>query len=85
MNLFVAWIISYKMKLFSTATTYNNFKEEMGTVSTNRDTILGAGLVLCLLLIFGLFWYFQSSLNLLQEQGDHDRRLLLKLQDQVKV
>ena len=85
MNLFVALTVSYKMKLFYTATKLCKFKEEMGTVSSNRDTILGAGLVLCLLLIFGLFWYFQSSLNLLQEQGDHDRRLLLKLQDQVKV
>ena len=74
-----------KVTLFSTVTNKTKLKEEMGTVSTNRDTILGAGLVLCLLLIFGLFWYFQSSLNLLQEQGDHDRRLLSKLQDQVKV
>jgi len=30
-------------------------------------------------------WYFQSSLDLLQQQVEYDRELLLKLQEQVNV
>ena len=53
----------------------------MGAV--NKDSILGVSLVLSvvsLVLLFVVTWYFQSSLNLLQQQVEHDRELLLKLQ-----
>ena len=57
------------------------------TVST-KDAVLGASLVLSvvsLVLLFGVSWYFQSSLSLLQQQVEYDRELLVKLQGQVKV
>ena len=53
----------------------------MGVV--NKDSIVGASLVLSvasLVLLFGVTWYFHSSLNLLQQEVEHDRELLLKLQ-----
>ena len=53
----------------------------MGAV--NKDSILGVSLVLSvvsLVLLFVVTWYFQSSLNLLRQQVEHDRELLLKLQ-----
>ena len=58
----------------------------MGAV--NKDSVLGASLVLSvvsLVLLFSVTWYFQSSLSLLQQQVDNDRELLLKLKSQVKV
>ena len=58
----------------------------MGAV--NKDSVLGASLVLSvvsLVLLFGVTWYFQSSLSLLQQQVDNDRELLLELKSQVKV
>jgi len=58
----------------------------MGAV--NKDTVLGASLVLSvvsLALLFGVTWYFQSSLSLLQVQVENDRELLLELKSQVKV
>ena len=58
----------------------------MGAV--NKDSVLGASLVLSvvsLVLLFGVTWYFQTSLNLLQQQVEYDRELLLKLQEQVNV
>ena len=48
-----------------------------------KDKASGASLVLSvvsLVLLFGVTWYFQTSLALLQQQVDHDRELLLKLQ-----
>ena len=56
----------------------------MGAV--NKDSVLGASLVLSvvsLVLLFGVTWYFQTSLNLLQQQAEYDRKLLLKLQELV--
>ena len=56
--------------------------------ATNKDVVLVVSLVLSLVslvLLFGLTWYFQSSLNLLQQQAEYDRELLLKLQEQVNV
>ena len=56
--------------------------------SINRDSVIGASLVLSivsLVLLFGVTWHFQLSLNLLQQQVDHNRKLLLELQDQVTV
>jgi len=53
-----------------------------------KDTVLGGSLVLSvvsLVLLFGVTWYFQSSLSLLEQQVQYDRVLLLKLQEQVKV
>ena len=58
----------------------------MGAV--NKDSVLGASLVLSvvsLVLLFGVTWYFQISLNLLQQQAEYDRELLLKLQELVNV
>lgn len=52
----------------------------------NRDGVLAASLVLSivsLVLLFGVTWHFQSSLNSLQQQVDSDRELLLQLQDHV--
>ena len=51
----------------------------MGAI--NKDSVLGASLMLSvvsLVLLFGVTWYFQTSLNLLQQQ-------VLQLQDQVNV
>ena len=53
----------------------------MGVV--NKDSVLGASLVLSvvsLVLLFGVTWYFETSLSLLQQQVEYDRELLLKLQ-----
>ena len=54
----------------------------------NKDVVLVVSLLLSLVslvLLFGMTWYFQSSLNLLQQQVEYDRELLLKLQEQVNV
>ena len=54
----------------------------------NRDGALGASLVLSIVslaLLFGITWHFQSSLSLLQQQVEHNRQLLLELQDQGTV
>ena len=54
----------------------------------NKDVVLAVSLVLSLVslvLLFGVTWYFQSSLDLLQQQVEHDRELLFKLQEQVNV
>ena len=54
----------------------------------NKDIVLVVSLVLSvvsLVLLFGVTWYFQSSLDLLQQQVEYDRELLFKLQEQIKV
>jgi len=56
--------------------------------ANNKDVMLGASLVLSvvsLVLLFGVTWYFQSSLSLLQQQVEYDRELLVKLQDENEV
>ena len=56
--------------------------------ATNNDVGLVVSLVLSLIslvLLFGVTWYFQSSLDLLQQQVEYDRELLLKLQEQVNI
>ena len=56
--------------------------------ATNKDVVFVVSLVLSLVslvLLFGVTWYFQSSLDLLQQQVEYDRELLLKLQEQVNV
>ena len=56
--------------------------------ATNKDVVLVVSLVLSLVslvLLFGVTWYFQSSLDLLQQQVEYDRELLMKLQEQVNV
>ena len=54
----------------------------MGVV--NRDhSVVGVSLALSvasLVLLFVVTWYFHLSLNLLQQQVEHDREVLLKLQ-----
>ena len=60
----------------------------MGTKGVNKDDILGASLVLSivgLVLLLGMTWYFQLSLNSKQQQVGYDRELLLQLQDQLTV
>ena len=52
-------------------------------VPVNKDSVPGVSLVLSivsLVLLFGVTWYFEASLNRLQQQVEHDRELLLKLQ-----
>jgi len=54
----------------------------------NKDVVFGVSLVLSvvsLVLLFGVTWYFQSSLDLLKQQVEHDRELLFKLQQQITV
>ena len=54
----------------------------MGVVN-NDSAVPGASLVISmvsLVLLFGVTWYFEASLNLLQQQVEYDRELLLKLQ-----
>lgn len=49
--------------------------------AVNKDSVLGASLVLSivsLVLLFGVTWHFQTSLTLLQQQ-------VLELQEQAKV
>ena len=56
--------------------------------ATNKDVGLVVSLVLSLVslvLLFGVTWYFQSSLDLLQQQVEYDRELLLKLQEHIEV
>ena len=60
----------------------------MGTKGVNKDGILGTSLVLSivgLVLLLGVTWYFQLSLNSKQQQVGYDRKLLLQLQDQLTV
>ena len=58
-------------------------------MTTNtKDSMLIVSLVLSvvsLVLLFGVTWYFQSSLSLLQQQVEHDRELLVKLQEQIEA
>ena len=52
----------------------------------NKDVVLVVSLVLSvvsLVLLFGVTWYFQSSLDLLQQQVEYDRELLFKLQEHI--
>ena len=54
----------------------------------NKDVVLVVSSVLSvvsLVLLFCVTWYFRSSLNLLQQQVEYDRELLLKLQEQINV
>ena len=54
----------------------------------NKDVVLVVSLVLSvvsIVLLFGVTWYFQSSLDLLQQQVEYDRELLFKLQEQINV
>lgn len=53
----------------------------MGAV--NKDSVLGASLVLSivsLVLVFGVTCYFQTSLNLLKQQVEYDKELMLTFQ-----
>ena len=56
--------------------------------ATNKDVVLVVSFVLSLfslVLLFGVTWYFQSSLDLLQQQVEYDKELLLNLQEKVNV
>ena len=76
-----------------TVVLYKSLKHSHRLTSQNmttnaKDSALIASLVLSvasLVLLFGVTWYFQSSLNLLQKQVEYDRELLVKLQEQVEV
>ena len=48
----------------------------------NKDIVLVVSLVLSvvsLVLLFGVTWYFQSSLDLLQQQVEYGRELLCQV------
>ena len=54
----------------------------------NKDIVLVVSLVLSavsLVLLFGVTWYFQSSLDLLQQQVEYDREMLFKLQEEINA
>ena len=56
--------------------------------ATNKDVVLVVSLVLSLVslvLLFGVTLYLHSSLDLLQQQVEYDRELLLKLQEQANA
>ena len=53
--------------------------------ATSKDIVLVVSLVLSVVLLFGVTWHFQSSLDLLQQQIEYDRELLLKLPEQINV
>ena len=46
---------------------------------------IGSQFSTSLVILFGVTWYFQSSLDLLQQQVEYDRELLFKLQEQINV
>ena len=53
-----------------------------------KDVVLVVSIVLSvvsLVLLFGVTWYLQSSLDLLQQLVEYDRELLFKLQEQSNV
>ena len=53
----------------------------------NRNGVLGASLILSIVslaLLFGATWHLQSSLNLLHEEVEYDRKLESEDQDTVK-
>ena len=61
---------------------------ELVMAAINKDFMMIVSLVLSvvsLVLLFGVTWYFQSSLDLLQQQVEYDRELLFKLQEQINV
>ena len=78
---------SYKTKAtLDYSTTELSASERMTGI--NRDGVLGASLVLSIVsltLLFGVTWHLQSSLNLLREEVEHDRKLGLQDQDMVKI
>ena len=52
----------------------------------NKDGVLGTSVVLSivgLVLLLGVTWYFQLSLNSKQQQIEYDREMLLQLQEQL--
>ena len=54
----------------------------------SKDGVLGTSLILSiigLVLLIGVTWYFQSSLNSKQQQAEYDRELLLELQELLTV
>ena len=56
--------------------------------ANTRDVGLVVSVVLSavsIALVFGMTWYFQSSLNLLQQQVEHDREVVLSLREQLTV
>ena len=60
----------------------------MAAINKDINVVLVVSLVLSvvsLVLLFGVTWYFQSSLDLLQQQVEYDRELLFKLQEQINV
>ena len=54
----------------------------------NKDGVLGTSLVLSivgLVLLIGVTWYFQLSLNSKWQQVEYDRETLLQLQEQLTI
>ena len=62
--------------------------KKMSAIDVNKDCVLSASLVLSivsLVLLLLMTWHFQLSLNLLYQQVEYDKELLLQLQDQQQV
>ena len=56
--------------------------------ATSKHIVLVVSLILSLVslvLLFGVTWHFQLSLDLLQHQVEYDRELLVKLQERFNV
>ena len=57
-------------------------------VVASKDIVLVVSLllsVISLVLLFGVTWHFQSSLDLLQQEAEYDRKVLFKLQKLIEV
>ena len=73
---------------FNIVASYTGSKLQYIMAAINKDVVLVVSLVLSvvsLVLLFGVTWYFQSSLDLLQQQVEYDSELLFKLQEQITV
>ena len=78
----------YKNWLLINKAISSHYKCLVVMAAINKDVVLVVSLVLSvvsLVLLFGVTWYFQSSLDLLQQQVEYDRELLFKLQGKISV
>ena len=73
----------------SIAATYMHHSYvQLSMAAFNKDVVVVVSLalsVVSLVLLFSVTWYFQSSLDLLQQQVEYNRELLFKLQEQINV
>ena len=84
---FVAGTTSYKSKVTLDCSS-TDLSASIRMTDVNRNSVLGASLILSIVslaLLFGVTWHLQSSLNLLQEEVEYDRKLESQDQDTVKI